>query len=161
MHLDYDPQVGRYIESDPIGQRVDVDFSNSFMTMTQYPGYWNHLYNYVDSNPTSRRDPLGLGWFDRLLDLFKDKAPEVGLSTAVGSGLYALCITRNCGKSRSYIDLYGDCASFLSEWVKKHPEIIGAIGGITSDGAQAAVSDCAELCAKGIKHAGACGCSGR
>ncbi len=71
----------------------------------------------------------------------------------------AICITQHCGQKRDSLELYGDCASILSEWVRKQgPEIIGLIGGITGDGGQKAISDCAELCAKGIK-AGSC-CKG-
>ncbi len=41
---DYDPVVGRYIESDPIG----------------IAGGKNHLFAYVGNNPESRTDPFGL-----------------------------------------------------------------------------------------------------
>jgi RHS repeat-associated protein len=40
---DYDPQVGRYVESDPIGI---------------YGGSWS-TYSYTNDNPISRIDPLG------------------------------------------------------------------------------------------------------
>lgn len=43
-HRDYDPSTGRYVESDPIGLR-----SGSLST-----------YAYVNSNPVSKVDPLGL-----------------------------------------------------------------------------------------------------
>jgi hypothetical protein len=43
MARDYDPSVGRYIESDPIGLTAGVN-----------------TYSYVVSNPITRIDPLGL-----------------------------------------------------------------------------------------------------
>jgi RHS repeat-associated protein len=155
---DYDPAIGRYVESDPTGQRIYVDFARFAGFKTQR-GYWNHLYDYVDNDPVMARDPQGLlpAWLDWFLDFFNDKAPEVAASKAIGSGLSAICITRNCGKTRGDTELLGDCTSYLSDWAKGHPELMGAIGGITSDGAAAAVSDCAELCAKGI-NSGSCGC---
>jgi uncharacterized protein RhaS with RHS repeats len=42
-HRDYDPTIGRYIESDPIGLRGGVN-----------------TYGYVGSNPVGRSDPTGL-----------------------------------------------------------------------------------------------------
>jgi RHS repeat-associated protein len=155
---DYDPQVGRYVESDPIGQRIYFDFAR-FTGQNVGSRYWNHLYNYVDDNPVMGRDSRGLlpDWLEWFSEFFKDKAPAESLSKTVGTGLSAICIARNCGKTRGSTELQGDCISYLNDWAKGHPELLGTLGGITSDGAAAAVSDCAELCAKGIK-AGACGC---
>jgi hypothetical protein len=38
--------------------------------------HWNHLYNYADNNPMSLKDPTGLGAFEWLEDLFKEKARQ-------------------------------------------------------------------------------------
>lgn len=48
-HRDYDPAVGRYIESDPLGLKAGVN-----------------TYGYVGARPTMRVDPLGLAPNDYL-----------------------------------------------------------------------------------------------
>ena len=154
---DYDPAVGRYVEPDPLGQRAYFDFYK-LTGLTQQRGYWNRLYAYVDDNPVMHRDPRGLlpDWLQWFSDFFNDKAPEVATSNIVGTGLSAICIAKNCGKTRNDLELLGDCTSYMAEWAEQHPEIIGAIGGITSDGAAAAIGDCQELCAKGIRSGKCC-----
>jgi hypothetical protein len=156
-YRDYDSATGRYLEADPMGQRVYFDFTK-FAGLTTHRGYWNHIYNYVDDDPVMGRDPKGLlpGWLESLIEFFHEKTPEEGGSYIVGKGISAICIARNCGKSRSDVELEGDCADYLSGWVNKHPEIMGAIGGLTSDGAAAAVTQCEELCSKGIKSSSCC-----
>jgi RHS repeat-associated protein len=156
---DYDPQTGRYVEPDPIGQLLFFNLSNVSGVSMRHRGYWNQLYAYVDDDPTRLRDPSGLGAFDWLWDWFKDKTPEEVTNKSVAASLAALCITRNCGKSRDSLELYGDCATELDKLIKAQGKaIIFAIGGIAGDGGQAAISECAELCGKGIK-AGSC-CKG-
>ena len=52
MMRDYDPAVGRYIQADPLG----IVTTKLPTTMTRL----NHLYAYVDGNPLTRVDPMGL-----------------------------------------------------------------------------------------------------
>lgn len=149
-HRDYDPTVGRYIEPDPIGQRFF--FNMSRISSRIHKGYWNKLYAYVDDDPILLRDPTGLGAFDWLWDFFKEKTPEEVTNKSVAAGLAALCITQHCGQTRDSTQLQGDCTGYLAKWVKAQgPEVIGLIGGITGDGGAGVVSECAELCEKGIK----------
>jgi hypothetical protein len=120
-------------------------------------GYWNKLYAYVDDDPIKLKDPTGLGRFDWFWDLFKEKTPEEITTKGLAAGFGAQCIAQNCGKSRDPIDLYGDCASLLNDWLKKMGAgAMGAINGITGDGGEGVVSDCAELCEKGISSGGCC-----
>jgi len=154
---DYDPAVGRYAEADPIGQRFYFTLSSVSAASLKHRGYWNHLYNYVDNHPTLLKDPTGLGTLDWLWDLLKEKTPEEVTTKSVSAALAVLCITKNCGKTRGSLELYGDCASILNDWVKQQGTgVIAAISSITGDGGQAVVSECAELCEKGIKTGSCC-----
>ena len=66
---DYDPTIGRYIQSDPIG--INYDFSDPQMQVAIQSGIplqssnnsplgLNHLYGYVDQKPINDIDPYGL-----------------------------------------------------------------------------------------------------
>ena len=96
---------------------------------------------------------MGSG-FDWLWDLFREKTPEAITTKGLSAGFLALpCITQNCGKTRDYIDLYGDCLSILNDWEKKVTGSAAALNAITHDGGEAVVSECASFCEKGIKSA--------
>jgi hypothetical protein len=64
----YDPATGRYVSADPIGQlreyrgaELQVALSVGLLQSTASAGsVLNHLFNYVESNPTGWIDPHGL-----------------------------------------------------------------------------------------------------
>ena len=61
-HRDYDPNTGRYVESDPIGLQGGIN-----------------TYTYVDDEPVSGSDPLGLVRYDK-------PNPNIGTIICNGSG---------------------------------------------------------------------------
>ena len=158
-YRDLDPQTGRYIEPDPIGQRFLFGTLSSFGGVGRHRGYWNHLYNYVDNRPTMLRDRLGLAsaWLEWLSELWNDKAPEEAIANSAGAGLAAVCITRNCGLTRSDSELTGDCLSLFNDWIKKQgKEVVAYINVVFADNGAGIVSSCSELCAKGITTSACC-----
>ncbi|HDP3670458.1 TPA: RHS repeat protein, partial [Pseudomonas aeruginosa] len=68
---DYDPETGRYVESDPVEtlrklNNPEMTFLNSGESILQGTPYWehgftpNHNYTYSDNNPTAKIDKHGL-----------------------------------------------------------------------------------------------------
>jgi RHS repeat-associated protein len=69
-YRDYDPTVGRYQQSDPIGLRAGLN-----------------TYSYVRADPVRRRDPLGLETIcDPMGSGFCYEVPDINLSEGCGSG---------------------------------------------------------------------------
>lgn len=58
---DYDPIIGRYIESDPLRLNNIIKFKRYFVVpfLTTTPNAL-HDYAYVENNPLNRKDPTGL-----------------------------------------------------------------------------------------------------
>ncbi len=62
----YDPNMGRYIENDPIGLNSNYNHPmikisiNMKVIQIEYNPNLNHLYNYVNQNPLSLKDSYGL-----------------------------------------------------------------------------------------------------
>lgn len=157
---DYDPAVGRYVEPDPIGQHFYFSLSIFPGVSVLHRGYWNRLYVYSDDEPMSLEDPTGLGFFGWVLDLFKERAPEAdaeATTKSIAIGLAALCVTEHCGQQRDSLELYGDCADDLSRWEKQQgPELVGFLDGLSDTSENGLLTDCAELCARGIQAGHCC-----
>ena len=86
-YRDYDPQTGRYIESDPIGLKGDIN-----------------PYGYARSNAVALRDPFGLSAKD--LGEFVDKAIVMYKKVCkqgdedcqhYGTRIYKMCVTSGYG----------------------------------------------------------------
>ena len=61
---DYDPGIGRYIESDPVlapSTFLEEDFFEVIPFLLTIPGFDGHSYEYVTENPITFSDELGLG----------------------------------------------------------------------------------------------------
>ena len=68
-HRDYDPALGRYVQSDPVGILKDFNHNPEFEVVeklgisvhpTRYGSGLNHMYGYVEQNPIMHIDLLGL-----------------------------------------------------------------------------------------------------
>ncbi|MFN7222329.1 MAG: RHS repeat-associated core domain-containing protein [Burkholderiales bacterium] len=75
---DYDPSVGRYVQSDPIGLRGGLN-----------------TYGYVGADPMTRIDSLGLSWFDAITNFLFNPADWAGF------------LSRSDRASREYAQLDG------------------------------------------------------
>ncbi|WP_261311847.1 RHS repeat-associated core domain-containing protein [Stenotrophomonas sp. DR822] len=75
---EYDPAVGRYSQSDPIG--LDAGIST---------------YSYVESNPNSNLDMLGLDSGQFQFEKYRMKQPEALPATDIGDALVAGRILSN------------------------------------------------------------------
>lgn len=104
------------------------------------------------------KDPTGLGTFDWFWDLFKEKTPEEITTKGLAAGFATQCIAQNCGKSRTEVDMYADCASYLNDWLTKvgAKAAAGAINVVTHDGGESVISECQELCESGLSTSSCC-----
>jgi RHS repeat-associated protein len=162
---DYDPAVGRYVETDPAGQLFYFTLSNLPAARRLLPaaarkGYWNHLYAYGDDSPVEHRDPYGLGLWEWFLEQLGEKGQDQTQEAIITSILASGCIAENCQRkitSRSEIQAYGDCASILDRITKQQgPAIPGGIQAIGDT--NVILSECAEQCSKALKNGACPGC---
>jgi len=158
---DYEPAIGRYVQSDPVGQLSYFYLTTilkALLPIGLRTGYWNHLYAYVDNAPTTAVDPLGLGLIDELAKKLAGKVPEQVGAKAMSDILASGCIAENCergSRARSYLEAYGDCLSLLERIVKKVGA--GIVGGMQSAaGVESVVNRCAKTCQKGLAESQCC-----
>jgi len=155
---DYDPAVGRYVESDPIGQLLYLNFSTSNLRVAAglKPGYWNHLYNYADNKPNSEKDRTGLGSWELLQEVLGDKVPEMVTPATIARAVSAVCIAQACSagiKSLDPISALGNCISILND-LSKHNGGAAWIGLVNALAGNAeVVGDCGDRCSEGVKKA--------
>jgi RHS repeat-associated protein len=162
---DYDPAVGRYVEADPAGQLFYFSLSTMPAVRRLLPpaarlGYWNHLYAYSDSNPASKTDPYGLGFWQWILDHLGEGAQEETQEQTITGILSSGCVAENCKRKvshRTEAQAYGDCFSILDRITKQQGAAVP--GGIQSIGdTNLILSECAEQCSKALEQDACPGC---
>lgn len=103
---DYDPTLGRYVESDPIGLL----------------GISTNTYDYVMLDPVVGRDPLGLwGVFG-----------QAGLGAGAHVGMMGLNF--NCGVAGSIGSAIGQGCRYCTVCVRIGPGLFGGLGGLLGGG---------------------------
>jgi RHS repeat-associated protein len=129
----YDPTLGRYVESDPIGLRGGMN-----------------TYAYVGSRPLRYEDRSGL-LESPLGDAAADGLKDWGKEKIGGGALAAKCIADHCqpGKGpREFSLALGDCTSIWQKAVQSSPAFAAAAAQIGGMAVGDIVGECAQLCSE-------------
>ena len=131
-YRDFDPSLGRYVESDPLGLHAGLN-----------------TYGYVTQDPLRRRDQYGLGFFDFLGHLWEHARGDAGIGLAAEA--YGKMLGAQCAKDckpfntrRDPLDIAIDICDKLQPNVQKDP-----FGG--NDVLMTCAHECVRLVGKDCK----------
>ena len=149
----YDPNTGRYIRADPIGQRSLFNLSLTLGRVNPgqlVTGYWNHLFSYVDNHPTGLTDTTGLSSIEDLLQRMGRNIGKKLNRASMGAILAVECAAKQCRPGRGKINRTfadAECLSILNRITKDNPEILAGME-FAAAGIVHVISACSAECVR-------------